>query len=101
MLFIYLGVSQTWQPANNMIFKKLREKVQIMKQSPIRGSNVKGSLQRVKMCTTPEVALFQCFRQSGMELLKPPAQVSAFAFAAFVVVCLAAQPRMTDSINLW
>lgn len=45
-----------------------------MKQSPIRGTNVKGlmPLQRIKMCTTPEVALFQCFRQSGIELLKSP-----------------------------
>lgn len=53
------------------------------------------------MCTTPEVALFQCFRQSGIEMLKSPTRVTAFAFAAFVVVFLAAQPQMTDSINLW
>lgn len=74
-----------------------------MKPSPIRGTNVKGliSLQRIKMCVTPEVALFQCFRQRGIEMLKSPTRVTAFAFAAFVVVFLAAQPQMTDSINLW
>lgn len=43
-------VSCTWQPANNMIFTMLREKVQVTKQSPISGTNVKAlmALQRIK-----------------------------------------------------
>lgn len=61
-------VSYTWQPAYDMIFKILRENVQLMKQSPISGEkNVKGlmPLQRIKMCTMPELDLFTCFRPTA------------------------------------
>lgn len=76
----YLATSQQ----HFLIFKMLREKVQIMKQSSITGANVKGlmSLQRIKMCTTPEVVLFQCFSPSGIELLRSPTQVDSLCLCS-------------------
>lgn len=89
-------VSYTWQPPNNMIFKTLREKVQVMKQSPISGANVKGliSLQRIKICTVPELALFTCFRQSGTEWQKPP------AWAAAVTGCLSCSTTTDNRLQI-